>query len=443
MKEKHENISQLTQKKTVSFHTMGCRLNFSESGSLAQGFVERGYEIVEFGTPSDVVFLNTCTVTDQADSSCRNLIRKAVHHAPEAKIVVAGCYAQMEPESIKQMEGVDLVLGTSEKYKVFDYLAEDDETQIKVDHSQDFWGAATSLTSGQTRAFLKVQDGCNYICSFCIIPFARGRSRTISLEEARIQTEALVSQGFKEIVITGVNIGEYEARSGHRLTDLLKVITSVSGIKRLRLSSVEPNTLSEDVIKFLSDCEIYQNHFHIPLQSGSDEILKLMRRKYLLDDYKKVLERVHKYFPKAGIGADIIVGHPGESDLHFKETFQFLRDFPITHFHVFPFSKRKGTTAAKMVEQVGHQLKKQRVKSLIQLGEDKLKEFAHSHLDQSEEVLFESMTEEGKWRGYTSSYVSFETAGPLKENLKNRIYEVHIQKATQSQLFGQIQSEVM
>jgi threonylcarbamoyladenosine tRNA methylthiotransferase MtaB len=437
----HENISHSSNfetNKTVSFHTMGCRLNFSESGSVAQGFLDRGYQVVDFGEPADVVFLNTCTVTDQADSSCRNLIRRAVASSPEGKIVVAGCYAQMEPEAIKNMDGVDLVLGTSEKYKVFDYLDEDKDVLVSVDHSQDFWGAATSLASGQTRAFLKVQDGCNYICSFCIIPFARGRSRTISLDEARKQAESLVAQGFQEIVITGVNIGEYEAKSGHRLTDLLQTIASVAGLKRLRLSSVEPNTLSEDVVKCLSDLEIYQNHFHIPLQSGSDEILKLMRRKYVMDDYKQVLERVHKYFPKAAIGADIIVGHPGETDLHFDETFQFLQDFPITHFHVFPFSRRKGTTAAKLPAQVGHQLKKERARALMNLGEVKLAQFAKSHINEVEEVLFESKNSAGRWKGYTSSYLSFETDAPVKD--KNTIHRVLIKD---SYADGSVSGEIL
>lgn len=429
---------------TVAFHTMGCRLNFSESGSLAQGFVERGYQVVDFGSPADVVFLNTCTVTDQADSSCRNLIRKAAATSPEAKIVVAGCYAQMESEKIKQMPGVDLVLGTSEKYKVFDYLQEDQEVQVKVDHSQNFWGAATSLASGQTRAFLKVQDGCNYICSFCIIPFARGRSRTISLEDARAEAQSLVAQGFKEIVITGVNIGEYESKSGHKLTQLLEAVASVPGLKRLRLSSVEPNTLSEDVLKFLYDCDLYQNHFHIPLQSGSDRILESMRRKYRMADYQKVLERVHHYFPEAAIGADVIVGYPGESEEDFRSTHQFLEKSSLTHFHVFPFSRRKGTTAARLADQVNHQVKKQRVHSLLQLGEQKLAAYAQAQVGKLEEVLFETNHAEAKggWRGYTSSYLNFRALNAPNEVLKNRIFQVEITGTDGSSVLGNLREEI-
>jgi threonylcarbamoyladenosine tRNA methylthiotransferase MtaB len=292
-------------KKKVAFHTLGCRLNFSESGSIAQGFVDRGYEVVEFGNTADVVFLNTCTVTDGADSTCRNLIRKAQASAPEAKIVVAGCYAQMEAEKIKQMQGVDLILGTSEKYKVFDYLETEQELQVHIDKSSEFWGAATTLADSHTRAFLKIQDGCNYVCSFCIIPFARGRSRTISVADALKEAKTLAEKGFKEIILTGVNIGEYESTSGERLIDLVKAVVLLPEIKRLRLGSVEPNTMTQELLETLKASGKYQDHFHIPLQSASDAILSSMRRKYRIDDYTKILNMVRSYFPDAAFGADV------------------------------------------------------------------------------------------------------------------------------------------
>jgi threonylcarbamoyladenosine tRNA methylthiotransferase MtaB len=422
--------SSLTPKK-VAFHTLGCRLNFSESGSIAQGFVDRGYEIVEFGNPADVVFLNTCTVTDGADSSCRNLIRKAQSSAPEAKIVVAGCYAQMEAEKIKAMQGVDLILGTSEKYKVFDYLESENDLQVRIDKSSDFWGAATTLADSHTRAFLKIQDGCNYVCSFCIIPFARGRSRTITVEDALKEATELTKKGFKEIVLTGVNIGEYEAISGERLTDLVKRIADLPGLSRLRLGSVEPNTVTRELLETLKETGKYQDHFHIPLQSGSDEILTSMRRKYTTSQYKEILAMVRSYFPEAAFGADVIVGYPGESEAQFLETFNFLRTQPITHFHVFPYSKRKGTTAAKLSDQIQSGVKKDRVRTLTMLGNAKLDDFAAEMVGKETEVLFEHETD-GFWEGYSSNYLRVKVKST--SDLKNEVRRVRITSSSSGKL---------
>lgn len=390
--------------KTVAIHTMGCRLNFSESGSIAEGFAQRGYKIVEFGAPADVVFLNTCTVTDSADSGARNWIRRAVQSSPDGKIVVAGCFAQMEPGQAKNIPGVDLILGTSEKYKVFDYLDDDASVQVKIDHDQNFWGAATSLESGQTRAFLKIQDGCNYICSYCIIPFARGRSRTLSIQEVVAQAKDLVTKGFKEIVLTGVNIGEYEAKSGEKLSKLVDELQKVVGLKRLRLSSVESNTITEELLKTLKEGGIYQNHFHLPLQSANDEILTQMRRKYLIADYQRVLNLIDQYYPEATIGADVIVGFPGETENHFQSTYNFIKDSKLSHLHVFPYSKRKGTTAALMTNQVSYAEKKSRVHALIKLGEEKLEKIAGNMVGKKYEVLWESVNKEGYLTGYTSNF---------------------------------------
>ena len=421
--------------KKVAFHTLGCRLNFSESGSIAQGFVDRGYEIVEFGNPADVVFLNTCTVTDGADSTCRNLIRKAHASSPEAKIVVAGCYAQMEAEKIKAMQGVDLILGTSEKYKVFDYLESENDQEIKIDKSAEFWGAATTLADSHTRAFLKIQDGCNYVCSFCIIPFARGRSRTISVADALKEAKDLAKKGFKEIVLTGVNIGEYEAISGERLTDLVKYIADLPEVERLRLGSVEPNTMTRELVETLKATEKYQDHFHIPLQSGSDEILKSMRRKYTSTEYKEMLSMIRSYFPDAAFGADVIVGYPDETEEQFLETFNFLRTQPITHFHVFPYSKRKGTTAAKLENQIQTPVKKDRVRTLMMLGEAKLDEFSQNMVGKATSVLFENEVD-GYWEGYSSNYLRVRVKSSL--NLKNQIKEVGLTSFIGGRLSGEI-----
>ena len=407
------------ENKTVAFHTMGCRLNFSESGSIAEGFAKRGYKVVEFGSQADVVFLNTCTVTDSADSSARNWIRRAVQSSPDGKIVVAGCFAQMEPDQVKNIEGVDLILGTSEKYKVFDYLDDDATVQVKIDHDKNFWGAATSLESGQTRAFLKIQDGCNYICSFCIIPFARGSSRTLGIKEVVAQAQNLVEKGFKEIVLTGVNIGEYEANSGEKLSTLVAELQKISGLKRLRLSSVEPNTITEELLKTLRDGGIYQDHFHLPLQSASDEILTQMRRKYLISDYQRVLHLIDQYYPHATIGADVIVGFPGETEELFTSTYNFIRDSKLSHLHVFPYSKRKGTSAAKMMNHVNYNEKKNRVHSIINLGKDKLEKIAASMVGKNYEVLWESFNKEGYLAGHTSNFMKVKVKQPDAQLLPN------------------------
>jgi threonylcarbamoyladenosine tRNA methylthiotransferase MtaB len=428
-----ETISE--QKKKVAFHTLGCRLNFSESGSIAQGFAERGYEIVDFGSEADVVFLNTCTVTDGADSTCRNLIRKAQASAPEAKIVVAGCYAQMEADKIKQMQGVDLILGTSEKYKVFDYLDSEDKLQVHIDKSQDFFGAATTLADSHTRAFLKIQDGCNYVCSFCIIPFARGRSRSTSIAAALKEAQGLVAQGFKEIILTGVNIGEYESASGEKLVDLVQAVVELKGVERLRLGSVEPNTLTRELLETLKASGKYQDHFHIPLQSASNAILSSMRRKYTIEQYRELLTMVKSFFPKAAFGADVIVGYPGETEEQFLETFNFLRTSPLTHFHVFPYSKRKGTTAAKLEDQIQSSVKKDRVRTLMLLGDAKLDEFSHQMTGETSEVLFETLSE-GYWEGYTTNYLRVRVKS--EHHLRNEIRPVKLTHMVGGKLTGEL-----
>lgn len=422
--------------KRVALHTLGCRLNSSETGSIAQGFKDRGYDIVEFGQPADVVFINTCTVTDAADSTCRNLIRKAHGSSPEGKIVVAGCYAQMEPEKIAGMQGVDLVLGNSEKYKVFEYLDEEKENQIHVDKSWQFYGAATTTADSHTRAFLKIQDGCNYVCSFCIIPFARGRSRAISVEDAVIEAKKLVSQGFKEIVLTGVNIGEYEQASGEKLHDLVAQVLAVEGLERFRLSSVEPNTITDELIEVLKSSPKVLDHFHIPLQSGDDEILKGMRRKYTTADYKRIVGKLMAAFPNAGFGADIIVGFPGETQEQFENTFNLVKELPITHFHVFPYSKRKNTTAAKMENHIHSAVKKERVKTMMMFGDAKLNLFSEDQIGKRTKVLFERKNKLGNFEGYSSNFVRVQVVSTVE--LSNVEREVLITGMVDGKLTGEL-----
>ena len=410
--------------KKVALHTLGCRLNSSETGSIAQGFAKRGYDIVDFGETADVVFLNTCTVTDNADSTCRSLIRKAHKSSPEGTVVVAGCYAQMEPEAIAGMQGVDLVLGSHEKYKVFDYLEEENESTIFVDESNEFWGAATTNADSHTRAFLKIQDGCNYICSFCIIPAARGRSRAISIADALKEAQNIVDNGFKEIVLTGVNIGEYETSSGEKLVDLVKGLFAIDGLERLRLSSVEPNTFTDELLATLKSSPKFLDHFHIPLQSGDDAILKSMRRKYTVADYKKIITKIKVAFPNAGIGADAIVGYPGESEEQFQNTYNLMKDLPITHFHIFPYSKRKGTTAIRSEHHIHSAVKKERSRTLNMFGDAKLDLFARDMIGQTSEVLFEFKNKQGLYEGYTTNFVRVQV--PSDNELKNTIRTVRV-----------------
>lgn len=430
------NLEQNSDQKKVSFYTHGCRLNFSESGSIAQGFVDRGYKVVDFGDAADVTFINTCTVTDGADSSCRNTIRKAHTSSPEGKIVVAGCYAQMNPEEISGMQGVDLILGTSEKYKVFDYLEEVDEQAVKVDKTSEFWGATTTLADSRTRSFLKIQDGCNYVCSFCIIPQARGRSRTITIEKALSEAENLAANGYKEIVLTGVNIGEYESTSGEKLEDMVEKILKVEGLKRLRLGSVEPNTITNQLLDVLKSSEKSMDHFHVPMQSGCNDILTSMRRKYLKEDYIDIISKIIEYFPNAGIGADIIVGYPGESREQFEQTKSLLKKLPITHFHVFPYSKRKNTLASRMENHVHHSEKKSRVKELMALGELKLRDFARNQIGSVNDVLFEKQDTDGFYHGHTTHYLKVKVKSNL--DLQNQIVSTKLLELKGDVLLGEL-----
>jgi len=432
----NENQEENLKNKRVALNTLGCRLNMSETGSIAQGFKDRGYDVVEFGEPADVVFINTCTVTDAADSTCRNLIRKAHNSSPEAKIVVAGCYAQMEPERIANMQGVDLVLGNSEKYKVFDYLDEENTNQVHVDKSWEFFGAATTLADSHTRAFLKIQDGCNYVCSFCIIPFARGRSRAISVADAVAEAKRLITDGFKEIVLTGVNIGEYEQASGEKLHHLVKSLLDLPGLERFRLSSVEPNTFTDELIEVLKSSPKVQDHFHVPLQSGDDQILTSMRRKYSVADYKKIISKIMTAFPNAGIGADIIVGYPGETKEQFENTFNLVKELPITHFHVFPYSKRKNTTAAKIENQIHHAVKKERVRTLMMFGDAKLNLFSEDQIGTKTKVLFERRNKKGFFEGYSSNFVRVQVK--TDEDLSNQIRDVYLKEMVDGKILGEL-----
>ena len=414
--------------KKVAFYTLGCRLNFSETAEMADIFAKNEYKMTSFGNKASITIVNTCTVTSKADATCRNLIRKAKRLSPNGRIVVTGCYAQMESKKISKMPEVDLVLGTSEKYRILNYLNQmknspSKEAPVYTKRSRVFRKAMGGLVeSGRTRSFFKIQDGCNYRCSFCIIPQARGVSRSIAIKDAFLGIKSLAQQGLNEIVLTGVNIGEYERERGESLPSLIRAISTLNRPSRLRLSSVEPNTITEELLAALSSTTKFMPHFHIPLQSGNDIILKKMRRRYTIKEYEEIAHQVKKLFPRAALGADIICGFPGESEKQFQDTYHFVKKMPLTHLHVFPFSRRKETMAAQMENQIEEGVKKSRVKRLLALGEEKLYQFTKQQLSQTSEVLFENCDNKGKWWGYTPNYVK--TFVFSRDNLHNKILKV-------------------
>jgi threonylcarbamoyladenosine tRNA methylthiotransferase MtaB len=328
----------MNQFERVAFYTLGCKLNFSETSTIARLFEDGGFAKVEFEDNPDIFVINTCSVTENADKKCKQLVKRAKKIAPESMVIILGCYAQLKPEEISQIPGVDLVLGANEKFNVLAHLEKKNEVQIvheNIKHTHDF--IPSHSFGDRTRSFLKVQDGCDYFCTFCTIPLARGKSRNASIAQTLLEAQKIAKTEVKEVVLTGVNIGDFGQGGEENFYSLIQELDKVEGIARFRISSIEPNLLSNEIIAFcLEKAQRFAPHFHIPLQSASDSILTSMRRKYTKDDYKKITELVKSYFPEAAFGADVIVGYPGETEEQFLETFNFLRSSPITHFHIFP-----------------------------------------------------------------------------------------------------------
>jgi threonylcarbamoyladenosine tRNA methylthiotransferase MtaB len=395
----------------VALHTLGCKLNFAETSSLGGQFLERGYELVEFGEPADVVLLNTCSVTDRADRECRQLIRRALRKSPEAFVVVTGCYAQLAPEQVASIDGVDLVLGTKEKFSVFEFgreFAKGRAPRVCVSEvgTADTFGPAMSSAAGdRTRGYLKVQDGCDYHCTFCTIPLARGQSRSQSIDDSVRQAEELVRQGFKEIVLTGVNVGDYGRKQDLSLMDLLRPLAAVAGLHRIRISSIEPNLLTPELLDFVAEHDVMCRHFHIPLQSGCDAVLRRMRRRYTTSFYGELIHRVRERFPDAGIGADVIAGFPGETEQEFQETYTFIADLPLSYLHVFTYSERPHTPAAAMPAQVVAGERSTRNEKLRMLSERKRMAWCRSMVGRTVTVLTESVVEDGKRYGFTDAFL--------------------------------------
>jgi threonylcarbamoyladenosine tRNA methylthiotransferase MtaB len=409
----------------VALHTLGCKLNFAETSTLGGQFLDRGYDVVPFSEAADVYVLNTCSVTERADRECRQLIRRALRRSPEAVVVVTGCYAQLAPEEIASIEGVDFVLGTREKSHIFDHvqsIRKQTTPQLHVSDigdADDFGVAMSGPAADRTRAFLKVQDGCDYHCTFCTIPLARGASRSQDVEQCVEQARTLVAQGYKEIVLTGVNVGDYGRKIGSSLFELLQGLVMVQDLRRVRISSIEPNLLTDEILAFVADHEQVCRHFHIPLQSGSDSVLRRMRRRYTAGMYGDLVRRVRERFPDAGIGVDVITGFPGETEAEFNETHLLLADLPVSYLHVFTYSERPNTPAAESGERIPPSVRAQRNEQLRILGQRKRNLFAEQHVGRTVEVLAESTVEEGMRFGFTDSFlrVGFDAAAAQENEL--------------------------
>ncbi len=426
--------------RTVAFHTLGCKLNFSETSSIRRQFEDAGYGVLKFDEGADMYVINTCSVTDFADRKCRYEVRRALKHNPDAKVIVIGCYAQLKPREIADIEGVDLVLGASEKFEILKYVdglsgAEEKGMVVAGDVNQANTFIDSYSFGDRTRSFLKVQDGCNYKCSFCTIPQARGASRSDTVENVIKNARAIAAKGIKEIVLTGVNLGDFgngteviegtKPRKEALFADLIKELDNVEGIERYRISSIEPNLLTEEIIEFVAQSKRFVPHFHVPLQSGSDKILKLMRRRYKSELYRSRVKAIKKHIPHCCIGVDVIVGFPGESDDDFLDTYNFLKDLDISYLHVFTYSERANTPAAEMQNVVPVAIRRERNEMLRILSEKKKRAFYEQFLGQTKKVLLEKTKNDNFLTGFTSNYIKIRISS--KALYVNNIAEVKLQ----------------
>ena len=426
----------------VALHTLGCKLNYSETSTIGSQFLNRGFSVVDVNTKADVYLFNTCTVTENAERECRQLVRRALRNNPEAFIIVTGCYAQLRPEEIAAIDGVDAVLGSNEKLELFSILQNFEKKGlacIQVSSTEDlsYFGPASSTEAdSRTRAFLKIQDGCDYNCSFCTIPLARGNSRSQPTEQLIQSFTKLVEQGYKEIILTGVNVGDYGKNENTSLLKLLQKLINIDGEFRIRISSIEPNLLTDDLIDLASSSEKICNHFHIPLQSGSSRILKAMQRRYLLHDYEELIYKLNQRIKDVGIGVDVIVGFPGETEEDFIHTHNFLRDLPISYLHVFTYSERPDTKAINLPGSVDVVERKRRNNILRILSEKKRSQFYESMLGKELDVLFESERVKNSMLGYSSNYIRI--CNEYDEELTNRLTKVEIKGIEKGMCYGNI-----
>ena len=399
--------------KKVAFYTLGCKLNFSETSSISRLFQERGYEKVAFEEKPDIYVINTCSVTDNADKKCRKIVKEALKHSPDAFITIVGCYAQLKPQEIAEIPGVHAVLGAAEKFRLVDILdgfVKPEKTQI---HASPISAANTfhpAYSFGdRTRTFLKVQDGCDYSCTFCTIPLARGKSRSNSIAQVLAAAAEIAQTEVKEVVLTGVNLGDFGIQPGvgrqENFYELVQALDQIAGINRFRISSIEPNLLTDDIIRLVASSDKFMPHFHIPLQSGSNKILKAMRRRYLREVYASRVEKIKELMPHACIGVDVIVGFPGETEADFQETYTFLNELAISYLHVFPYSERANTRAMEMAGTIPQKVRNQRADMLRILSEKKKRLFYENHVGFETNVLFEADIHNGLMEGFTENYI--------------------------------------
>ncbi len=424
----------------VALHTLGCRLNQAETAIIANSLKKQGYEVVEYGQPADLTVINTCTVTEQADSKCRQAVRQSIRGNPDTFVAVIGCYAQMAVDTIRQIEGVDLIIGNEHKLNLVSYV---DDLYKKSDplivHSpkisrDEFVIETIGLYDNNTRANLKIQDGCNFVCSFCIIATARGPARSRKFYDIISEAEQLVEMGHKELVLTGVNIGTYQSE-GHKFFDILDSLEKIDHLDRIRISSIEPTTVDRNIIDYMADSAKICPHLHIPLQSGDDRILDSMRRKHTAKEFADIVEYAAKKIPGVGIGTDVMVGYPGEGDEEFKNTKKLLADLPVSYFHAFTYSDRKGTTSYNLKPKIDHHVKKDRNRIMIEMGKRKKRAFYESFLGQEVDVLFEERSN-GHWSGLTGNYMRVRVMGG--EKLENEIRKVRLTEIDGDDIAGEL-----
>lgn len=432
----------MNAKKKVAFYTLGCKLNFSETSTIARDFENENFTRVDFSESADVYVINTCSVTENADKRFKSIVRQSQKVNPEAFVIAIGCYAQLQPKQLADVDGVDLVLGATEKFKITDYLNNLTKNDIGAIHSceiedADFYVGSYSF-GDRTRAFLKVQDGCDYKCTYCTIPLARGISRSDTLQNVLSNAREITQKGIKEIVLTGVNIGDYgkgefgNKKHEHTFFELVQALDTVEGLERVRISSIEPNLLKDETIDFVAQSDNFVPHFHIPLQSGSNELLKLMRRRYMKALYVDRVARIKQKMPNACIGVDVIVGFPGETDELFLETYEFLNHLDVSYLHVFSYSERPNTVAATMEAKVPKAVRAKRSKMLRGLSVKKRRAFYESQLGTVQNVLFESENKEGYIHGFTRNYVKVKA--PWNPELVNTIHDVYLKAIDQDGL---------
>lgn len=449
----------------VAFHTLGCKLNFAETSTIGEQFLQHGFEVVDYEAKADVYVINTCTVTENAEKDCRNIVRRALRNNPDAYVIVTGCYAQLRADDIAKIDGVDAVLGSNEKFKLFDYINDFEKKELSCIHVSateelsSFHSSFSSDADERTRAFFKIQDGCDYKCSFCTIPLARGKSRSANPQEVVKEFKVLLKAGYKEIILTGVNVGDYEFISDNNyynlelnlneakekiiekeskidLYKLLKMMLEVEGDYRIRISSIEPNLLTDEILELAASDKRMCNHFHIPLQSGSSKVLKLMQRRYKTEDYRNLILKAANKIEDLGIGVDVIVGFPGETEEDFLDTYNFLKELPISYLHVFTYSERPNTKAIDMPGQVPVHERKRRNNMLRILSEKKRNEFYRKMVGKELPVLFETENLNGFMKGFSSNYVRVKF--PFTEKLINQFATIKIKEVDDNLATGEL-----